>query len=117
MLTASNLEPNPVLLRKIKRIQAALTAENNPDSDEDEESGSRRTKPSGSQRQEITSSPPGTMAARIKAERMSQARGGAESRQVSMVPGTQLSGEGEEAEEEDVEEDEEEEEAEDEEDE
>lgn len=113
MLTAANLQPNPILVRKIKRIQAALAAQNNPDSDSDDERGSGQpSKPKGSQRQEITSSPPArTTAARIKAERMSQARGGRDSRAVSMVPGTQIGadveeemdGDGEEEEEEEEE--------------
>lgn len=83
-MTADDIQTNPVLIRKIKRIQAAQEAQEEDSDDEaDERSSSRRPR-----REEVTSSPPLTIQA-IKRERMSQARA-KEGREVSMVPNSQV---------------------------
>ena len=89
-MTVNDLVPNPVLIRKIQRIQDAENAQND-DSDEEEQSNSRSLV--GSQRQEVTSSPPPTMSA-IKREKLSQAPSGYPRREASMVPNTQLENSG-----------------------
>ena len=86
LLTASDLKEDPVLIRKIKRIQAALDAQNDESSDED---NSDPRRPAGNQPEEISSSPAATTTQRPKNERQSQAPG-IQSRQVSMVPSTQV---------------------------
>lgn len=91
LLTADDLKEDPVLIRKIKRIKAAMNAQNEESSDEDDTS--RRRRPSGQQHrpENISSSPATTRTPGLKNERQSQARGSG-SRQVSMVPNTQLQG-------------------------
>ena len=87
MLTTNDLVSNPVLIRKIHRIQAAENAEND---DSDDEGSSSRTR-AGPPRQDVTSSPAPTMAS-VKRERMSRARSvhaGHAGREASMVPNTQ----------------------------
>ena len=84
-LTADDIQPNPVLIRKIKRIQAAQNAQ---EEDSDDEVDQRRSSSRRPQREEVTSSPPPTAQA-IKRERMSQARSTA-GREVSMVPNSQV---------------------------
>ena len=86
MLTANDLESNPVLIRKIKRIQAA---ENAQDEESDGDEGSNRRFGHGSQRQEVTSSPAPTLWT-IKRERISQAGPVKANREISMVPSTQI---------------------------
>ena len=86
MLTREDIRADPVLVRKIKRIQAALNARNE---DEDDEPRSRSRHGNNAQRQGhsvITSSPAPTASNRFKAERASQAL----TRSVSMIPGTQI---------------------------
>lgn len=92
MLTAADLQPDPVLVRKIKRIQAALNAQNDDYDDDDDDAPNAKSSLFGgaSQRhRKVTSSPAAPRASRIKSERMSQA---AAKRQPSMIPNTQLQG-------------------------
>ena len=89
LLTADDLKEDQVLIRKINRIKAALNAQNEESSDEDDTS--RRQRPSGQQSENISSSPATTRTPGLKNERQSQAPG-LGSRQVSMVPNTQLQG-------------------------
>ena len=88
MLTADDLVANPVLVRKIQRIQAAENAQIQDDSDDDDV----RAPASGINRsEEISSSPARTTTPYVKNERRSQAvrdRG----REVSMVPNSQVQG-------------------------
>ena len=95
VLTAANLKVDAALVRKIRRMQAKEAA--GRDEDSDGETGYVK----GTQRQHISSSPArGNQ--RIKKEMMSQGRSGAGQagsntggeREVSVVPGTQLGGEG-----------------------
>ena len=89
MLTANDLVANPVLVRKIQRIQAAENARNHDDSDDDDV----RAPASGIHcSEEITSSPARTTRTPyVKNERRSQAIRD-KSREVSMVPNTQIQG-------------------------
>lgn len=89
LLTADDLKEDQVLIRKIKRIKAAMNAQNEESSDEDETS--RRRRPSGHQPENISSSPAMNRTPGLKNERQSQAPG-IGIRQVSMVPNTQLQG-------------------------
>lgn len=94
MLTPTDLAPNPVLVRKIQRIQAAENAriqdasDPDPDSDDDDVRA-----PANGRRaaEEIGSSPARTRTRtpRVKQERRSQALR-RESREVSMVPNSQV---------------------------
>ena len=94
VLMASDIHTDVVMTRKIKRIQAALHASNEPDYD-DEEAPSmtqRKRGEPGHHDEEITSSSPPPQAsqmsaAQAKAERMSQVPN---PRQVSMVPNSQI---------------------------
>ncbi|KAG8532820.1 uncharacterized protein KY384_002698 [Bacidia gigantensis] len=79
-LTADDLEPNQVLLRKIKRIQAA---EQRRHEESDDENDVRRPP---TQQPEVTSSPAHPTKQAVKRERMSQAT----RRDASMVPSTQI---------------------------
>ena len=88
------MHTDAVLVRKIKRIQAALHAQNEPDYDDDGPLRSQQRKGGpGNHDEEITSSSPAPMpktsrrTAQLKAERMSQAPN---PRGVSMVPNTQI---------------------------
>ena len=86
MLTAVDVEANPVLVRKIKRIQAAEDAQIQDDSDDEDV----RAPATGRRRpEEITSSPATTRTPRVKKERRSQALRN-KSREVSMVPNSQV---------------------------
>ena len=87
LLTSDDLKEDQVLIRKIKRAKAAMNAQNEESSDEDDDS--RRRRPPGHQPENISSSPAMTRTPGLKNERQSQAPGLA-SRQVSMVPNTQL---------------------------
>ncbi|KAL2044665.1 hypothetical protein N7G274_002439 [Stereocaulon virgatum] len=87
LLTANDLREDPVLIRKIKRIQAAQNAQN--DEYSDDEDISRQTRPAGGQTGLISSSPAMTRTPKLKTERQSQAPS-IQSRQVSMVPNTQI---------------------------
>ena len=89
LLTADDLKEDQVLIRKINRIKAALNAQNEESSDEDDTG--RRRRPSGQQPENISSSPATTRTPGLKNERQSQIPG-LRSRQVSMVPNTQLEG-------------------------
>ena len=88
MLTANDIATNPVLVRKIKRIQAAENAQIQDDSDDDDvrapTSGRRRA-------EEISSSPARNRTPYVKNERGSQALRH-RSREVSMVPNSQVQG-------------------------
>ncbi|KAL9127588.1 MAG: hypothetical protein Q9217_003568 [Psora testacea] len=86
LLTANDLESNPVLIRKIKRNQAA---ENAQDEESDDDESNNRPPSNSSQHEEVSSSPPPTISA-IKRERMSQAASANAARDVSMVPSTQI---------------------------
>lgn len=88
MLTADDVAANPVLVRKIKRIQAAESAQIQDDSDDDDV----RAPASGRHRpKEITSSPATNRTPHVKNERQSQALRNM-SREVSMVPNSQVQG-------------------------
>lgn len=92
LLTASDLKEDPVLVRKIKRIQAALNAQNDELSDDDDGIQGNTTLVGGSRRpEEVSSSPAPTRMQRLKSERRSQAPK-RQSRQASMVPNSQLQG-------------------------
>ena len=73
-----------------------MNAQNEESSDEDDTS--RRRRPSGQQPENVSSSPATTRTPGLKNERQSQAPG-LGSRQVSMVPNTQLQGAADEEEE------------------
>lgn len=97
VLTAANLKVDAALVRKIRRMQAKEAARR--DEDSDGETGYVK----GTQRQHISSSP-ARENQRVKKEMMSQGRSGAGQvgrdsgdggREVSVIPGTQLGGEGE----------------------
>ncbi len=89
MLTADDVAANPVLVRKIQRIQAAEDAQIQDDSDSDDDV---RAPASGRQHpEEIGSSPAATRTPHVKNERRSQAQR-IQSREVSMVPNTQVQG-------------------------
>ena len=90
MLTADDVVANPVLVRKIQRIQAAENAQIQDDSDDDDDDVRA---PAGVRHQpeEIGSSPVRTRTPHVKNERRSQAPRH-KSREVSMVPNTQISG-------------------------
>ncbi len=94
MLAASDLQTDPVLIRKIKRAQAALRAENDNSDDEGNRDGGGHSifgRSTARQHEEVTSSPAPPRVARLKSERVSQAHAlRAGSRGVSVVPGTQL---------------------------
>lgn len=88
MLTADDVAANPVLVRKIQRIQAAENAQIQDDSDDDDV----RAPTSGRLRpEEIGSSPARTRTTQVKNERRSQALRN-KSREVSMVPNSQVQG-------------------------
>lgn len=88
MLTADDVEPNPVLVRKIQRILAAENAQIQDGSDDDDV----RTPASGRHRpEEVSSSPARTRTPHVKNERRSQALR-IKSREVSMVPNSQIQG-------------------------
>ena len=88
ILTADDVIANPVLVRKIQRVQAAENAQIQDDSDDDDvrapASHRHRT-------DEISSSPARTGTPYVKNERRSQAPRNM-SREVSMVPNTQIQG-------------------------
>ena len=95
LLRVEDVRTDAVLVRKIKRIQAALQAQNEPDYDDDEAPRSHRRKGGrGHHDEEITSSSPAPQikssrigSTRLKSERMSQAPN---SRHVSVIPNTQI---------------------------
>ena len=90
MLTPNDLAPNPVLVRKIHRIQAAENARIQDDSDPDDDDDDDDVRaPRGAE--EISSSPARTRTPHVKNERRSQALR-KESREVSMVPNSQVQG-------------------------
>lgn len=93
LLTASDLKENPVLVRKIKRIQAAQNAQHEEFSEDEDNSRQGRSSlfGSGNRPEEVTSSPAATRTPRLKSERRSQAPA-RQSRQVSMVPNSQVEG-------------------------
>ena len=86
MLTANDVKEDPVLIRKIKRIQAALDAQNEDSSDEERD---QRRGSSGGHAEEVTSSPVAHKTPRLKNERQSQVPH-IFSREVSMVPNSQV---------------------------
>ena len=88
MLTADDLVANPVLVRKIQRLQAAENAQIQDDSDDDDVRA-----PAGTiyRSEEITSSPIRTRMPDFKKERQSQAVRD-KSREISMVPNSQVQG-------------------------
>ena len=92
LLTADDVKEDPVLVRKIKRIQDAQNAQYEELSEEEEDDDDKREKPTlfgGSRRpEEITSSPIPTKIMRMKSEKRSVAPS-RQSRQVSMVPNSQ----------------------------
>ena len=87
MLTADDVAANPVLVRKIKRMQAAENAQIQDDFDDDDVRAPANGQPGPD---EISSSP---LRARtqLKDERRSQALRN-KSREVSMVPNSQVEG-------------------------
>ena len=90
MLTADDVAPNPVLVRKIQRIQAAENARNQDISDDEDDDDDVRAPASGRRAaEEISSSPARTRTPYVKNERRSQGLG-KESREVSMVPNSQV---------------------------
>ena len=99
VLTAANLKVDAALVRKIRRMQAKEAA--GRDEDSDGETGYVK----GTQRQHISSSPGAGKISASRRRMMSQGRSGAGQagrdgggdggREVSVVPGTQLGGEGE----------------------
>lgn len=88
MLTADDVAANPVLVRKIQRIQAAENAQIQDDSDDDDVRAPASGRP---QPEDIGSSPARTRTSHVKHERRSQALRN-KSREVSMVPNTQIQG-------------------------
>lgn len=82
-----------MLIRKIKRIQAALNAQNEDFSDDDDNSRPSRPSLFGGSRypEEVGSSPVATRTPRLKSERRSVVPS-RQSRQVSMVPNSQVAG-------------------------
>ena len=86
MLTADDVAANPVLVRKIKRIQAAENAQIQDDSDDDDVRAPATGRP---RPEEISSSPAVTRTPHVKNERRSQALRN-NSREVSMVPNSQV---------------------------
>ena len=88
LLTADDLKEDQILIRKINRMNAALNAQNEESSDDDD---TRRRRKPRHQPENISSSPATTRTPGLKNERQSQAPG-LRSRQVSMVPNTQLEG-------------------------
>ena len=89
MLTSDDVAANPVLVRKIQRIQAAENAQIQDDSDDDDDV---RAPANGRPRpDEISSSPARTRTPHVKNERRSQALRN-KSREVSMVPNSQVEG-------------------------
>ena len=92
MLTADDVAPNPVLVRKIQRIQAAENARIQDDSDDEDGDDDVRAPASGRRAaEEISSSPARTRTPYVKHERRSQGMR-KESREVSMVPNSQVQG-------------------------
>lgn len=87
MLTADDIAANPVLVRKIKRIQAAENAQIQDDFDDDDV----RAPANGRLRPEEISSSPLRTRTHVKNERRSQALRN-KSREVSMVPNSQVEG-------------------------
>lgn len=87
MLTADDVVANPVLVRKIQRIQAAENAQIQDDSDDDDDVRAPAAGRPGPE--EISSSPALTRTQQIKDERRSQALRN-KSREVSMVPNSQV---------------------------
>ena len=88
MLTADDVAANPVLVRKIQRIQAAEMAQIQDDSDDDDVRAPANGRP---RPDEISSSPARTRTPHVKNERRSQALRN-KSREVSMVPNSQVEG-------------------------
>lgn len=86
MLTADDLVPNPVLVRKIQRIIAAENAQIQDDSDDDDVRAPAARRPGP---EEISSSPVRSRTQQVKDERRSQALRN-KSREVSMVPNSQV---------------------------
>ena len=84
MLTADDVVANPVLVRKIQRVQAAEEARIQDDSDDDDVRAPAIGRP-----EEVGSSPARTRTPNFKNERQSQALKN-KSREVSMVPNTQI---------------------------
>ncbi|KAL8719562.1 MAG: hypothetical protein Q9225_003436 [Loekoesia sp. 1 TL-2023] len=105
-LTASTLRQDPILVRKIRRIEQQERRERERDGSEDDDEDVRG--PARRKVEEVTSSPAqsrGQMAgAAVKKERMSGIQRTQESREPSMVPATQIvdleDGDGEEVEDE-----------------
>ena len=88
MLTADDVVANPVLVRKIQRILAAEKAQMQDDSDDDDV---RAPASIGRHPEEISSSPARMRTPHVKNERRSQALRN-KSREVSMVPNSQVQG-------------------------
>lgn len=78
-------------MRKIKRIQAAQNARNEGFSDDEDDSRQRKSSifGNGNRPEEVSSSPAATRTPKFKSERRSVAPG-RQSRQVSMVPNSQV---------------------------
>lgn len=88
MLTADDVAANPVLVRKIQRMQAAENAQMQDDSDDDDV---RAPANGGPRSEEISSSPALSRVSHVKNEQLSQALRN-KSREVSMVPNSQVQG-------------------------
>ena len=88
MLTADDVAANPVLVRKIKRMQAAENDQIHDDSDDDDVRAPAGGRP---RPDDISSSPAKTRTPRFKNEQRSQALRN-QSREVSMVPNSQVQG-------------------------
>ena len=95
-LTASTLRPDPVLVRKIRRIEEQERREREQDGSEDEDDEDEGIRGPGRRKvEEVTSSPaqsrtPRDVAAAVKRERMSATQTTQASREPSMVPATQI---------------------------
>ena len=93
VLTAQNLKSDAALVRKIRRIQAAAQEEQDEDSDPEPTGGNARGK--ATQRQHISSSPGPAVGGMSQSQRVKREMVVGGSRAVSMVPGTQIGGRGE----------------------
>ena len=90
LMAANDLTPNPVLLRKIRRILAAEEGLQDDLSEEEDNRGARGRR--SGQPEAVSSSPFPSRTGRtprLKSERMSQAPPSRQKREVSMVPNSQ----------------------------
>ena len=89
MLTADDVEADPVLVRKIRRILAAENSQAKDDSDDDDDVRAPATGRHGPE--EVSSSPAKPRTLHVKNEQRSQGLRN-KSREVSMVPNSQVQG-------------------------